>query len=197
MWRPVASLLLTFTALAWGVLSVAVCFFYMSAFWRDILGTGTAFYAAIIAFVLCLIGARLLLYLADRLLDPYTGPFDGSVYAGAPRDDVHRDWRRYAADIIRSRRYAFYARTRQWDKLAALERERAAFLASTAGPEPQDASSDCRPGGSVVTRPDDAPARTSMADQLSEEEVRRAARQVTKEPVPARPPADRWRWIDD
>lgn len=188
MWRAMGALVLTLAALAWGVVSIAVCFFYLSAFWRDTFGRAGAFYVAIVAFIVCLVGARLILRLADYLLDPYSGPFDPSVYAGSPRDDVHRDWRRYAGDIIRSRRYAFYARTGRWDKLAALELEQAAAELPAPGP-----------AGSVVTA-DEASrpsSRTSMAGQLGVDEVRRGSRRITETAARTAPPADRWRWIDD
>jgi hypothetical protein len=35
--------------------------------------------------------------------------------------DVPRDWHTYSAEIARSKRWAFYRRTRQFDRLAEME----------------------------------------------------------------------------
>ncbi|MBI3972710.1 MAG: hypothetical protein HY332_15650 [Chloroflexi bacterium] len=166
MWRAIGSLLLTFAALAWAIASVAICFFYASALWRDLFGRFGAFYGAVFAFGCCLIGARYLLRLADRLIEPYSGPFDGSAYATSPRDTFYHDWRAYAGQIIRSRRYALYARTRQWDRLAALEAEGTAPELTAAGPN-------------AHVRP---PRRISMAGSLSPDEVARASRRMSAPP---------------
>src|SRR5437762_14003898 len=120
MWRTLAALLLTMAAFGWAMTAAAVCFFYTSGLWREWLGRYGAFWGALAAFTLSIAGARLLLRLADKLLEPYTGPFDGSIYAGAPRDTFYHNWRRYADEIMRNHRLAFYARTRQWDRIASL-----------------------------------------------------------------------------
>ena len=54
-----------------------------------------------------------------------------SCFLDPRAETFYGDWQRYAGDIVRDRRYAFYARTRQWDKLAALE---AQFVAAGASP---------------------------------------------------------------
>ena len=185
MWRTFASLLLTVAAFGWAIAAAAVCFFYTSAFWRDWLGRDGAFWGALAAFVLSIVGARLLLRLADKLIEPYSGPFDGSVYAGAPRDTFYRNWQRYADEIVRNRRFAFYARTRQWDRIASLEAETGS------------AAADGADGFALASeRARLIPRRTSMAGQLSPEEVARAARRgaYTR---PQLTPAERWRFLDD
>ncbi len=159
MWRSFASLFLTFIALGWATIISALCFFYGAALWGDLFGADGAFYGALIAFAFCFLGARTLLRWADRLLEPYSGPFDERAYRNAPRETFYGDWPRYAGDIVRNRRYAFYARTRQWDKLAALEAQVVAAGAS--------------PG---LQREVLQPARTSMGEHLSSEEVSRATR---------------------
>src|SRR5262245_2309384 len=161
MWRALASLLLTFFALGWATVISAVCFFYGAGLWRDLLGRDGAFFGALLAFVVCLACARGLMPLADRLLEPYSGPFDERAYRDAPRDTFYANWQRYAGDIVRNRRYAFYARTRQWDKLAALEAQ-GAGPAAVAEPEPMPEPLQ--------------PLRTSVGSDLSPDEVRRAAR---------------------
>jgi len=179
MWRTFASLGLTFTAMAWAIVSSAVCFFYGSSFWIEQFGRFGAFYSAVVSFAICFYGAKLLLRAADKMIEPYTGPFDASAYAGAPRDTFYRDWARHAADVMRNRRYAFYMRTRQWDRLHALEAEetdsRLSRPATDAMPEPPH------------------PRRTSMAGRATFEENRRAARRTS---IKA-PKIERWAVVDD
>lgn len=183
MWRAFGSLALTFVAMGWATAASAICFFYLASFWRDTFGRAASFYAAVVALALCIFVAHKLLRLADWLLEPYRGPFDGHVYDGAPRETFYHDWRRYAADVIRSRRYALYARTRQWDKLARLEAEIAAAgraaRSSTVVPEPLH------------------PPRTSMAGVLSPAEVVRGARRTAAAtPAPAGRDPEYWRRYD-
>lgn len=183
MWRALGSLLLTFVAIGWAILSIAICFFYLSALWRDVFGQSIAFYAALFAFILCFWGARLLLRVADRLVEPYSGPFDGSVYAAAPRETFYRDWRRYAQDIARSRRYALLARTRQWEKLAALDAQMAA---------------DRRAGESadaVAVEPR-GQRRISMEHAATFEERRRAVRRTVPDSAAPRP-APHWEEMEE
>ena len=188
MWRTLASLMLTVAAFGWAIAAAAVCFFYTSAFWRDWLGHYGAFWGAFAAFSLSIVGSRLLLRLADKLIEPYSGPFDGSVYAGAPRDTFYHNWQRYADEIMRNRRLAFYARTRQWDRIASLQAE--AGGAAAEGANGADG---------VAFDPDRArliPRRTSMAGLAAPDEVARAARRgaYTR---PKLTPAERWRFLED
>jgi hypothetical protein len=157
--------LLTFAALGWATVISAVCFFYGAGLFPDLLGREMAFYGALIAFLLSLVVARAMLGLADRLLEPYSGPFDERAYRDAPRDTFYTNWQRYAGEIVRNRRYAFYARTRQWDKLAALEAQGAA--AGAAGPDPLP----------EVLQPE----RTSVGSDLPPDEVYRGARRISAE----------------
>jgi hypothetical protein len=177
MLRTAAAMALTFGALAWAIFSAALCFFYGSTFWIERFGPFGAFYSAIAAFAVCYFGARALLRAADKLIEPYTGPFDASAYEGAPSDTFYRDWPRYAADVIRNRRYAFYARTRQWDRLRALESEQAALgpASTTAVPEPPH------------------PRRTSMAGRVSFDENRRGSRRTSAKSWRV----ERWGALDD
>jgi hypothetical protein len=178
MWRAFGSLLLTFVAIAWAIFSLALCFFYLSALWRDVFGRFAAFYAAACAFVVCMWGAHLLLRVADRMIEPYSGPFDGSVYAASPRETFYRDWRRYAREIMRSRRYALLARTRQWEKLAALDAQMAAERRN--GEPPEEVAVEPR-----------GQRRISMEQAATFDERRRAVRRTAAPTASARP-APRW-----
>jgi hypothetical protein len=171
------SLVLTFVALSWATVISAVCFFYGAGLWPYVLGREWAFYAAFATFLLSLGAARLMLRYADRLLEPYSGPFDERAYRNAPRDTFYADWQRYAGDIVRNRRYAFYARTRQWEKLAALEAE-APGRRETA---PQ-----------VLGEPLQ-PLRTSVGNDLSPDEVSRGARRISGRA----PRIERWTALDE
>jgi hypothetical protein len=184
MWRTVASLLLSLAAFGWAIAASAICFFYSSAFWRDLLGRYGAFWGALAAFTVSIYGARLLLMVADKLLEPYSGPFDRRAYAASPRDTFYYNWRRYADEIVRNRRLAFYARTRQWDRIASLEAEAKATPPASDGPamDPERARL--------------VPRRTSMAGLLSPEEVARSTRRGAHSQS-ALPPADRWRFLEE
>jgi hypothetical protein len=184
MWRTMASLLLNFLAMGWAVLSASVCFFFFSGLWSQLLGTAGAFYGALIAFVLCFLGARLLMRLADKVLEPLSGPFDGSVYRSAPRDTFYKDWQAYAADILRNRRLALYARTRQWEKLAAL-------LAQ--GNNGGGAAAMPTSGGPNDSAEPPHPRRTSMGPSVTFEENRRGVRRTSQKAARV----ERWHTLDD
>ena len=171
------SLVLTFVALSWATVISAVCFFYGAGLWPDVLGPERAFYGALVSFLISLAAARMLLRFADRLLEPYSGPFDERAYRNAPRDTFYADWQRYAGDIVRNRRYAFYARTRQWDKLAALEAQ---------GPAPQTTAPE-------PPREPRQPLRTSVGNDLSPDEVNRGARRISGRA----PRIERWTALDE
>ncbi|MGH2353037.1 MAG: hypothetical protein ACRDI2_02675 [Chloroflexota bacterium] len=171
MWRSFASLILTFVALGWATVATALCFFYTSAFWRELFGRDGAFYGAVAALVVCILVARYLLHLADKLIEPYSGPFDERAYKSAPRDTFYLNWQRYASDVVQNRRYAFYARTRQWDKLARLEAQLAASASS-------DGADPAEPAEAAGAR---APHRTSMAGHVSPDEVYRASRRASRD----------------
>ena len=177
MLRTFASLGLTFGALAWALFASTFVFFYGSSFWIGALGRFGAFWGALFAFIAALLIARAMLRLADRLNEPLSGPFDETVYASAPGDTFHRDWQRYAADVARNRRYAFFMRTRQWDKAAAVERE-----IQIARRQPTD------------TLPEPPhPMRTSMAHRVTWDEKQRAARRTSGR-VPV---VQKWRVEED
>jgi hypothetical protein len=163
MLRTFASLGLTFGALAWALFASTFVFFYGSSFWIGALGRFGAFWGAVFAFVVALLIAKAMLRLADKLVEPLSGPFDARAYEGAPPDTFYRDWQRYAADVVRNRRYAYYMRTRQWDKAAELEKEIQATRRLTPDKMPEPPH----------------PRRTSMAHRATWEENRRAARRAS------------------
>ena len=177
MLRTLASLGLTFGALAWALFASTFVFFYASSFWIGALGRFGAFWGAVFAFVLALMIAKAMLRLADKLVEPLSGPFDASAYDAAPSETYHRDWQHYAAYVANNRRYAFYMRTRQWDKAAALEKEiqAARRIKTETMPEPPH------------------PRRTSMAHRATWDENQRAARRTSMQA----PTMKKWRIEDE
>jgi hypothetical protein len=178
MLRTLASLGLTFGAMAWAIVASMLVFFYGSEFWIGRLGRFGAFWGAAAAFVVAVVVARLMLRAADKLLEPLSGPFDARAYEGAPPETYFRDWRSFAADVVRNRRYAFYVRTRQFDKLKALEEEMAAARAARAVGEAENPPH---------------PRRTTMAGRVTFEENQRAVRRTSVQA----PKMDRWGALEE
>jgi hypothetical protein len=179
MLRTLASMGLTFGAIAWAIFASSFVFFYGAGFWIATLGRFGAFWGALVAFAVAFLVARGMMRLADRLTEPYSGPFDASAYEGAPSETFFHDWSRFAAEVVRNRRYAFYMRTRQFEKLKALEAEIAAARLA-----------DARRGKLPVPP---HPQRTSMAGRVTFEENRRGARRTS---VKA-PTLERWAALED
>jgi hypothetical protein len=180
MLRMLASVGLTFGAMAWAVIASIVVFFYGSDLWIGQFGRFGAFWGAVVAFVVALIVAKSMLRLADKLLEPLSGPFDSRAYESAPTETYFRDWRAYAADVVRNRRYAFYMRTRQFDKLHEVEAEIAAARALTQAR-----------GGPPPSPPH--PTRTTMAGRLTFDENQRGARRTSVQA----PKLERWGALGD
>lgn len=108
-------------AVGWAAASVAICFFWLSRVWSVVLGRDTAFYGATAAFLLCLGIARMLLVAADRLVGADSA--DDLAPVAEPPDRWGYDWRAYTAELIGMKRWAYYRRTGQFERLAELELE--------------------------------------------------------------------------
>ena len=145
--RPMVAFLLTFAALTFAPLALIVCFFLLSQFWSFRFGN-YAFWAALGAFIICVQAARILLKYADNLL---IAPDDPNAPV-APRDEYTHDWREYSDQIGRYKRWAYYRRTRQFDKLAALEQEERELAAKAKGRERNGAATGST---AVAARPVD------------------------------------------
>ncbi len=145
--RPMLAFLITFAALTLAPVALIVCFFLLSQFWRFQFGS-YAFWAALGAFLICVQVARLLLRYADDLL---VAPDDPNAPA-FPRDEYSHDWREYSDQIVRYKRWAYYRRTRQFDKLAALEQEERDLAAKA---KVRERSGQATRGTMVAARPVD------------------------------------------
>ena len=122
MFRIVASMALMFGALAWSVLAMVVIFLIVPALWESLFGPFGAPFGALLAFAGAIWSSGKMMKLADRLLSHGDArPRSALAPATAEAADVPRDWHDYTAEIVRSKRWAFYRRTRQFDRLADLE----------------------------------------------------------------------------
>jgi hypothetical protein len=121
MWRTFVSLGLMFVALGWSAVAVLVIFMIVPGLWENVFGRGGAVVGALLALSVAVWSSGKIMRLADRVLhsgEHYVAPA-GTV---APAEaDVPADWHTYNAEIARSKRWAFYRRTRQFDRLADLE----------------------------------------------------------------------------
>ncbi len=146
--RPMIAFILTFVALTFAPLALIVCFFLLSQFWRFQFDN-YAFWAALGAFLICVQVARMLLRFADNLL---IAPDDPNAPV-APRDEYTHDWREYSDQITRYKRWAYYRRTRQFDKLAALEQEERELAAKA---KTRERNGQATGSTAVATRPADS-----------------------------------------
>ncbi len=123
MWRIAASMGIALAALAWPALAIIVVFLIVPALWEVLFGPANAAYAAIGALVLVVWASLKMTHLADRL----SGMTDGRSSAPAVVEpEPHADWQAYNAAIARNKRWAFYLRTRQFERLKELDEETAA-----------------------------------------------------------------------
>ena len=119
--RPLLGYVLTLVAIAWMPIALTLCFVILAQFWRSAFGNG-AFWAAVTAFGACFIAGRRLLDFADHLVGYPEADPPGARPALLTDRYVH-DWPAMTREMIRNKRWAHYRRTRQFERLAALERE--------------------------------------------------------------------------
>ncbi len=121
MWRTFASLALMFVALLWSALAVLVIFLIVPGLWEALFGAGGSVAGALLALGGAVWSSGKIMRLADRVLnEPEHRPAGAGRMAPAEAD-VPTDWQTYNAEIARSKRWAFYRRTRQFERLAELE----------------------------------------------------------------------------
>jgi hypothetical protein len=124
MWRIAGALGLMFGAVAWAALSMVIIFLIVPGLWEAVFGSRGAPFAAIAAFGLMVWISSRMMRLADRLLgEPEYRPPGALAPLPLRTDagDAPADWRDYTAEIVNQKRWAFYRRTRQFDRLAELE----------------------------------------------------------------------------
>ena len=123
MWRTFASLGLMFLAVAWSAFAVVAIFVIVPGLWEMLLGRSGGVIGALAALAGVVWSSGKLMRWADNILHESDHSASAAPAAKTEDVDVPRDWHTYNADIARSKRWAFYRRTRQFDRLAELERE--------------------------------------------------------------------------
>ncbi len=135
MARLLAGLTVYAAALTWAVVAVWLCFGPVAALWTSLVGGLPSIAATLGGLVVSVVIARRLLRLGDRLMHGADVADNESRLhvASAPASDPY-DWVAHNRQVIRAVRQAHYCRTRQFDRLAALEREEQAECARTVVP---------------------------------------------------------------
>jgi hypothetical protein len=121
MWRIAASMGLMFGAVLFSAIAVIVIFLFVPTMWEALFGpTGGAF-AALAALAGMVWVSTKMMKLGDRL----SGMVDHvrRMDTAAARPDMPNSWPEYNATIARNKRWAFYRRTHQYDRLRELELE--------------------------------------------------------------------------
>ena len=122
MLRLLASMALMALAIGGSALAVLAIFLFVPWAWESLFGPTWAPLAALAALGGMMWLSAKVMRLADRMLNESSGQHASRSLAPA-RADVPAEWHDYAADIIRNKRWAYYRRTRQFERLAELEAE--------------------------------------------------------------------------
>ena len=134
MGRLLAGLTVYCAAFTWAVVAVWLCFGPVAALWQSTVGGLPSIAATLGSLVVSVVIARRLLRLGDRLMHGAdVADMDGQ-WPVAPRTSDPYDWVAHNRQVIRAHRQAHYYRTRQFDRLAALEREEQAERARVSAP---------------------------------------------------------------
>jgi hypothetical protein len=125
MLRIFGSMALMFLAVGWSALGVIVIFLFAPWAWESIFGPAWAPLGAILALVgLVWLSARLMRFADGLINEPEHRPRPLAAAPAEATADVSNDWKDYTAEIVRNKRWAFYRRTHQFERLAELEAER-------------------------------------------------------------------------
>ncbi len=135
MWRIGLSIGLIFGSVAFCALSVIVIFLIVPAMWEALFGPGGAAFGAMGAVVLMMWGATKVMAVADRISGMVDAKRVEAAMASA-KSETPADWQAYNAGIARNKRWAFYRRTRQFDRLRELDLEMRAEREPTPRPLP-------------------------------------------------------------
>ena len=123
MWRTFASIALMFLAVAWSAFAVIAIFVIVPSVWETVLGRSGGVIGALAALGGVVWSSGRLMRWADNILHESDHRADAGAGAAAEEAEAPQDWHAYNAEIARSKRWAFYRRTRQFDRLAELERQ--------------------------------------------------------------------------
>ena len=123
MWRIALSMGLSLAALVWPAVALIFVFLIVPAVWELLFGPSGAAYGAIGALVLVVWGSMKMTNVADRLSG--MGESRRSGKTATVEVEASPDWPEYNAAIARNKRWAFYRRTRQFERLRELDEEMA------------------------------------------------------------------------
>ena len=133
--RLLAGLTVYAAAFTWAVVAVWLCFGPVAAVWQSLVGGLPSIVATLGSLIVSVVIARRLLRLGDRLMHGAdVADTDGRLHVATPPASDPYDWVAYNRQVIRTHRQAHYYRTRQFDRLAALEREEQAERARAVMP---------------------------------------------------------------
>ena len=121
MIRTVASMGMVLFALAWPAVALILVFMVVPAIWESFFGPAGSAYAAIVSFVLVIWASVKMTNWSDRMNGMGESRRAGAAVTVEP--DVSANWPEYNAAIARNKRWAFYRRTHQYDRLRELEAE--------------------------------------------------------------------------
>jgi hypothetical protein len=124
MWRIAVSIGLVFVAIAWSAIAMVVIFLLVPSLWESVFGKTGGALAAMGALALAIWSAGRIMRLADRLMGEGDRAAAPARRLAAAEADVITDWQAYSDDIVRNKRWAFYRRTHQYDRLRELEEQR-------------------------------------------------------------------------
>lgn len=117
----VVSLALMIAAVGWSVFAILIIFLIVPSIWEALFGQSGAALGALLALGAAVWSSGKMMRLADRVLNESDHAAPAETTLAPAEADVPADWHDYNAEIARSKRWAFYRRTRQFERLAELE----------------------------------------------------------------------------
>lgn len=129
MWRVLLSLGVMFAAVALSALGVLLVFLIVPNLWEMLFGPTGSVFAALVALAGLIWCSFQMVAFGDRLIgqrDSHRTPEPRKGH----EPDQPTSWPEHTAAIVENKRWAFYRRTGQFDRLAALEAERRAARAA-------------------------------------------------------------------
>jgi len=129
--RTFLSIILVFLALAWTILASLLAFMLGAPLWQQWLGEAAGPVGAIISLGLAISAGFWLVRLAD-----WVGQAVSEVSSPPPPEPevtAPQEWRRQTEAMVENKRWAFYRRTHQLDRLRELEEAARARAKEQAG----------------------------------------------------------------
>jgi hypothetical protein len=122
MWRILLSIGMMFGGMAFAAFAVIIIFLIVPSLWEGIFGPTGGAIAALAALGGAIWCAGKIMGFGDRLIGARErDKVDNQLDEIEP--STAGNWPEYNASIVRNKRWAFYRRTRQFDRLAELENE--------------------------------------------------------------------------